>query len=154
MCSPMARRHKPGKRTKSGRLSRAYATVCRDNGMAEVQARRQALCNGSPPELSATPLGALLANGHIDLDQCRAGERYAWLRAVSFGVGRPDVVCDHIEPGSPRLRSESQLIRLRERFETMAGMLGHDQKQALDVAVVEARLPAWVGRMKLGRPLS
>jgi hypothetical protein len=112
------------------------------------------LCNGSPAELSGSPLGILLANGAIDHDQCRAGERYSWLRAAAFGIARPDVAHDRIEPYSPRLREEEQLIRLRERFEAIVGRLGRDQKHALDVVVVEARLPAWFGLVKLGRRLS
>jgi hypothetical protein len=79
------------------------------------------LCNGSPTELSGSPLGILLANGHIDLDQSRAGERYAWLRSACFGVARPDVAYDHIEPWSPRPRLEAQVIRVRERYEAMVG---------------------------------
>jgi hypothetical protein len=150
----MARRRKYGARTRSGRLSRAYATTCRDNGTEQVQARRLALCNGSPAELSGSVLGILLANGHISVEQYRAGERYAWLRAVSFGLARPDVSFDHVDPYSPRLRSDEQLARLRERFEAVVGRLGRDQKHALDVIVIETRLPGWFRRVKLGRGLS
>jgi hypothetical protein len=147
------RRRKHGPRTRSGRLSRAYLGAARDSGTPEVQARRLALCNGSPPELASTPIGILFANHVITLDQCRAAHRYAFRRGVLFGGARPAGLGDMLEPGSPRLRSDKELAGIRARFEAMCGRLGRDQKAALDVLVVEQRLPAWFRAAKLGRPL-
>ena len=45
---PMARKRKPGSRTKSGRLSRAGHVQLRDHGTREGQRQRSALIDGAP----------------------------------------------------------------------------------------------------------
>ena len=79
-------RRKPGARTKSGRLSRAYKDPeIRDQGTKEFQAKRLALVNGADPALAATAPGILLANGFISPQQHAACQRYGWAHAMTFG---------------------------------------------------------------------
>ena len=88
----MARR-KPGPRTKSGRLSRAYKSPeLRDKGTPEAQNKRAYLINGSDPQLAATASGILLANGFLTPGQHVAALRYARWHALLYG--KPwSVVC-------------------------------------------------------------
>jgi hypothetical protein len=150
----MGRRRKSGKRTASGRLSRAHRDPdVTDRGTAEGIRNRHHLVNGAPVELAGSAIGVLLAGGHVDLEQVKAASRYAWLRSISFGVARPTVAYDLVEPRSPRLRSEKNLLELRQRFEDLVGKLGRDQKSALEAIVVDGRLPHWFRTLKLGRRL-
>jgi hypothetical protein len=61
-------------RSKSGRLSRAYQTVARDNSTQEVQAKREQLINGSPVELIASSAGILFARGLLRAEHYRAAD--------------------------------------------------------------------------------
>jgi hypothetical protein len=148
----MARRRKPGARTRSGRLSRAHLTIARDHGTPEGVRNRSFLINGASVELAGSAIGVLLANGHVTVEQARAAGRYAWLRSVSFGVARPDVAYDLVEPWSPRQRSDKDLLELRQRFEDLARRLGRDQKAGIEVVVVDGRLPAWFRHAKMQLP--
>ena len=125
----MPRRRKPGRRTATGRLSRARANIIRDTGTPEGVRNRTLLINGSAPELAGSAVGILLANHHITAAMAKAADEYARLRAVSFGIARPDVAYDLIEPRSPRLRSEARLVELRAFFEAMVGRISWDQKR-------------------------
>ena len=88
----MPRPRKPGPRTKSGRLSRAYKSpVLRDKGTPEAQSKRHALINGADPQLAATASWILLANGLIERDQHSAALIYARLHALVFGKPWPHV---------------------------------------------------------------
>jgi hypothetical protein len=111
------------------------------------------LCNGADPALAATPLGILLANGHINRGQFRAGERYASARAIIFGMARPTVTADHLEPHGPVTRSDGHLARIRRRFEGDVARLDPDQKRALDVVAVDGKLPTWFRLAKAGLAL-
>jgi hypothetical protein len=91
----------------------------------------------------AAPLGVLFANGHLTREQVRAAEYYGFLRAASFGMARPSVSADLVEPYSPKLRSEAHQAWLRERFEDMVTKLAPEQKSALDWVLVDGKLPAW-----------
>jgi hypothetical protein len=140
-------------RTRSGRLSRAQVTFARDHGTPEGVRNRAYLVNGSPVELAGSGIGVLLAAGHIDRGQARAADHYAALRAICFGLGRPSVAHDMVEPYDPRPRTDDRLASAREAYEGLAGRLGRDQKAALEVVVVDGRLPDWFWRAKLGRAL-
>jgi hypothetical protein len=147
------RPRKPGTRTPSGRLSRAYKGAARDEGTRDAERHRLALVNGGDPALASSPLGILLANGCIDRDQERAGQRYAAVRAILFGPGRPSVSSDVDEPHTPTLRTDEHLEGLRNRFESMVRQLGPDQKVALDHVVVDGKLPTWFSLTKARRQL-
>jgi hypothetical protein len=146
------RPRKPGPRTASGRLSRTYKGAACDHGSRDAERHRVELVNGSDQALAASPIGVLLANGHITPEQERAGRRYGWLRSVSFGVGRPSVAYDWIEPHDPRLRSDARQAALRQRFEDLVARLDPNQKVAIDHLLVDQRLPTWFRIAKSGRP--
>jgi hypothetical protein len=149
----MGRRRKSGKRTPSGRLSRAHRNPeVADHGTAEGIRNRAFLVNGSPAELAGSAIGVLLANGHIDAEQAHAAGQYRTVYALSFGLPVPRAMQRAFEPHTPPIRSNRFLARARERFEAMAGRLDRDQKAALDQLVVEGALPAWFRRAKMGRP--
>jgi hypothetical protein len=147
------RKAKPGTRAPSGRLSEAAAAIPVDPGSRYAERHRLLLCNGADPVLAASALGILLANRHISRDQVRAGERYAAARAILFGLARPVVVADHLEPYDPPVRSDGHLARIRKRFEGMIARLGPDQKRALDAIVIDGKLPPWFRLVKAGLPL-
>jgi hypothetical protein len=72
---PMARRRKAGRRTKSGRFSRAADAIPVDRGTAGGQRNRSFLINGAAPEMVGSTLTILLANTQITPEQARAGNR-------------------------------------------------------------------------------
>jgi hypothetical protein len=111
------------------------------------------LCNDGDQALAASPLGILLANDLISREQRRAGERYGAARAITFGMARPSVGPDMLEPYDPPARSDGHLMKARERFERMAVRLDPDQKRALDVVAVDGKLPVWFRMLKAGQPL-
>jgi hypothetical protein len=148
-----SRRNDDRPRTASGRISRAYKGAARDDGTRDAERHRLALVNGADPALAAHPLGVLLANGHISREQERAGHRYAAVRAILFGPGRPSVSSDVDEPHTPTLRTDEHLEGLRNRFESMVRQLGPDQKVALDHVVVDGKLPTWFSLTKARRQL-
>jgi hypothetical protein len=148
----MARPRKSGARSRSGRLSRAHITVARDHGTPEGVRNRGFLVNGSPVELAGSAIGVLLANGHIELEQVRAAERYRRAYSSCFGLPIPKASQALVEPYTPRANDRS-LARALVRFEELAGRLGRDQKQALDHLVIDGRIPHWFRMVKLGRLL-
>lgn len=77
------RKRLAGRRTRSGRLARTPQAA--DRGTEQLQAVRAWLAQGGNPDLTAYPLGILLANGEISERQHEAGCRYAWLHAIVFG---------------------------------------------------------------------
>jgi hypothetical protein len=82
----MPKKRKPGPRTKSGRLSRAYKSPeLRDKGTPENQNKRAYVINGADPQLAASASGILLANKMIGQDQHVACMRYAHAHALVFG---------------------------------------------------------------------
>jgi hypothetical protein len=63
------RPRKAAKRSKSGRLSRAYKSIARDEGTEEFVEKRKRLINGADPSCAATASGILFANGVLSRDQ-------------------------------------------------------------------------------------
>jgi hypothetical protein len=116
--------------------------------------RRSDVASGAAPELAGSAIGVLLANGHIDVEQAHAAGRYAWLRAVLFGIARPSVASDLGEPWSPILRADARLAKIREVYERLCSRLGRDQKQQIDLLMVDNRLPSWFRQGKLGYRLT
>jgi hypothetical protein len=133
---------KAGARAASGRLSEVRAATV-DHGSRYAERHRLVLVNGADPVLAASPLGILFAHGHLTREQVRAGERYAAARAVLFGMARPTVAADHLEPHDPTVRSDGHLARIRKQFEGDVARLDPDQKRALDVVTIDCRLPVW-----------
>jgi hypothetical protein len=134
----MARKRKPGKRTRSGRLSRAYLDPnVRDMGTPEVQAKRRALVGeGSALELSATAPGVLHAHAYLDKDQYAEALEYRRLRCALYGPPWPMFSTS----SGP---TEERIARLQERFDRMAAALTEEQKRIItDVAVLD-RIPTW-----------
>jgi hypothetical protein len=152
----MARRRKAGKRTPGGRLSRAHRDPdVPDHGTAESQAKRLMLVNGCPiVELAADAIGVLVAHGHVDGDQMRAGLRYRRAYGLSFGMPIPGSSQRLFEPYAGQPHDDDYLKRARARFEGMARQLGHDQQSAINQVLVDNRLPPWFRTLKLGRRLS
>jgi hypothetical protein len=113
------RRDRP--RTKSGRLSRAYATSCRDLGTSELQAKRLAAVGpGNDPVLSATIAGRYWARGLIDQEQYVRALEVRQLYVSQFGPGWPS----NAERGDPA--SEKYLLRCRRKLERIARALGRE----------------------------
>ena len=132
----MARKRKPGPRTPSGRLSRAYKSPeLRDKGTPEVQDKRAYLINGSDPQLAATASGILLANGFLTHEQHAAAMRYSWAHALT--CGRP------LAPSPPARGTgrrpdpaDDLLERARQRLQAMDARLTSEQRQPVgNVAV-------------------
>ena len=118
----MARKRKPGPRTKSGRLSRAYKAEARDHGTAEVQAKRIALVGEADPALAASALGVLLARGLLDVkdrpemarDRYHAGLRYRELRSAIFPPIWPN------SPVGPAI-NEDRRAKIEREFRSIVG---------------------------------
>jgi len=99
MARKRGRPRKPGKRTESGRLSRAYTGPAREAGTAELQAKKLAAVNGAGnPALSAPAASILLAHDVPNRDQHAAAERYHRCYARSFGL--PDYGPSLLSDGS------------------------------------------------------
>jgi hypothetical protein len=135
MAKKRGRPRKPGPRTKSGRLSRAYkAPELRDKRTPEFCAKRAYLINWADPQLAATVSGILFANGHLTMAQRDAGENYANLHRLAFGNqwGHACVLDD----SSGRSISDERLVKLRRILDAMHAYLTPEQRQAIaDVAV-------------------
>ena len=128
-------------------------SACRDEGPPEAQRNRALLINGAPVELAASALTVLVANGFVTTAQAKAADEYARLRGINFGIARPDVAYDLVEPRSSRLRSEARLATLRGFFEAMVSRVTWDQKLVIDRLVVTDALPGWFVRIRTRRPL-
>jgi hypothetical protein len=148
----MGRRRKAGKRTPSGRLSRAHRDIeVRDHGTAEGVRKRHLLVNGAPIEWAGSAITILQANGHVSAEQVNAAQRYRWAYSLAFGLPIPKASQAFVEPHTPRSTDRS-LAKALGRFEALAGRLRRDQKAVLDQLVVDGALPGWFRRAKMGRP--
>jgi hypothetical protein len=116
----VARRRKRDRpRTKSGRISRAYATIARDLGTPELQAKRQAAVGeGADPTLSVTAPGRYFARGLIEPQHYLAALTLRALYTTQFGPGWPG----NGERDAPA--NEAYLARCRRRLERIAATLG------------------------------
>jgi hypothetical protein len=150
----MARKRKPGPRTKSGRLSRAHKRnpELRDQGTFEGQRKRTALIDGASVELAASAAGILFANGHLEQKHFSAAVSYARLHALVFSRQGPTpcLLSKHLPwQGGPVLdeggieAAERKLIRLNAK-------LSDAQKQVIGNVAVFSNLPTWfyMGKFK------
>ena len=71
-----------------------------------------------------------------------------------FGKARPTVAHDLVEPHDAPWRPEDRLVQVREAFESLCHRLERDQKQQLDLLVIDGKVPGWFRAAKLGRRLS
>jgi hypothetical protein len=137
----MPRKRKPGPRTKSGRLSRAYTGPARDVGTPEFCAKRAYLINGSDPQLAASASGILLANGFLNRGQHAAALTYAWAHALTYR--RPwRQACplgDRTGGGMPEDRLERAKVKLAE----MDAKLSPEQRLAVANVAVFGFVPQW-----------
>ena len=146
----MGRRRKPGKRAKSGRLSRAHHDPrVRDFGTPEAQAKRKALVGenekGDPndPNLSATAVGTLYANGYLTRSQYAEAIEYRRLRCAIYGAPWPTT-------GLGPAAAEEALAELQRRFEEKVRVLTEYQKSVVTrVAVFDWR-PMWFFDLRNG----
>lgn len=145
----MAKRRR-GKRTLSGRLSRAYKGPARDDGTRELQAKRTALVGetpppGSPPDakppdpaLSATMPGILFARGVLTREQLEAAERFRRLRCALYGPPWPG---NGIPLGDGN--DEQRLSWMQCDFNLMIAALNHAERAVLQsVCVFDQALQA------------
>jgi hypothetical protein len=144
----MGRKRKSGARTKSGRLSRAYAGPARDPGSPESILKRAALINGSDCQLAASASGILLANGYLTREQHAAAMSYSWCHAMLYGrpwkqacllgdrdgVEAPDELVEHA----------------KTMMATMHALLTLRQQQAVANLAVFNFWPRWFRAAKLG----
>jgi hypothetical protein len=144
----MAKRKKAGKRTKSGRLSRAYLDPnVRDLGTPEVQAKRRALVGeGNALELSATAPGILHAHAYLDKDQYAEALEYRRLRCALYGPPWPMFSIS----SNP---TEERISKLQDRFDRMAAALTEEQKSVITAVAVFDVLPTWFFCRRLGLKL-
>jgi hypothetical protein len=148
------RPRKPGARTPSGQLSRAAGAVPVDRGTREGQRNRTFLVNGSPVELAGSPVGILLAGGHIEARHAAAAWKYAMMRARCFGMARATANWDLIDLGrGGQPLTEDRQKHARRAFERLVALLEPAQKSALDLLVVDGAIPTWFRRAKLRQPL-
>jgi len=138
----MARRRKPGQRTKSGRLSRQGV----DRGTQELRDRRAWLAGDGDPANTTYPLGILLANGAIGEDLHRYGCDYAWMHAVLFGsASTAAITADRARPGA--ILDEVALRRISLKMELARRALdqaGRQIRDAVEALVVYERVPRWM----------
>lgn len=145
----MARKRKSGSRTKSGRLSRAYATEARDHGTPELQTKRQQLVGPSgDPNHAATVPGILCAHGHIDTDQRDAALRYAVLRCALYGTPWP-------RTPTYQETTDAHVLRLKRAFEAMLAKLTPDQRTTIaNTALANPTTPPiWAQRQQHNQTL-
>ena len=134
----MAKKRRPGKRTKSGRLSRAYRDPdVRDQGTHQVQEKRQAIVGaGNDPNLSSSAPGILFAHGYLDKHQYAEALEYRRLRCVLYGTPWP---C-YAESSIP---SDSRIKAMQERFDEKVRMLNEDQRHVVTNVAVFDFIPNW-----------
>ena len=134
----MPRKRKSGKRAKSGRLSRAHHDpLVRDFGTPEAQAKRKALVgeNGDP-NLSATAVGTLYANGYLTQSQYDEAIEYRRLRCAIYGAPWPTT-------GLGPAAAEGALAELHLRFDEKVRALTEYQKFVVANVAVFDWLPTW-----------
>jgi hypothetical protein len=136
----MARKRKPGPRTKSGRLKRRphRDLTLRDLGTPEFREKRHAMINGADPQLAATASGILLANDFLTPDQHHAALKYARWHSLLYGSPWAACAC----PLSRELAhhghepQEAIVIRAKHAIDAMNARLNPEQRQAVaNVAV-------------------
>jgi hypothetical protein len=153
----MARRRKSGKRTKSGRLSRAYKHPdLRDYGTPEFAAKRNAAINGADPQLAATASGILLANGYLTQSQHHAALKYARWHSLLYGSPWATCACplSHELAHHGREPPENLLVRAKHAIDAMNARLDPDQRQAVANVAVFGFVPQWFFTIRLKlRPL-
>src|SRR5688500_15672041 len=119
----MARKRKAGARTRSGRISRAYAGPARDVGTADLRRHRLALVNGAhDPALSATLAGIMLAHGILSPEQHVAAQRYRQLRGALYGCPLA-----RNEGGVPA-PDPDRILKLQQAFDALVRRLSPQQK--------------------------
>ena len=134
---------KPGARTKSARLSRAYRGPARDSGTPELQRKKLAAVNGAvDPALSASPASILFAHGVLSRDQVAAAERYRRCYALSFGLPHFGG-CLLSDGPSGRALDDDRLAHARRQLDAMVAALTTEQKLQIDNLVISAWIPGW-----------
>jgi hypothetical protein len=84
---PHGQAPKEGRRTKTGRLSRAFTGPARDEGTRELQRHRLCPVNGAhDPALSSSLAGIMFAHGILSSRQHAAAQRYRMPRSALYGV--------------------------------------------------------------------
>jgi hypothetical protein len=137
----MPRKRKPGQRTKSGRLSRAYQGPARDSGTREMQAKRAYLINGSDPQLAASASGILLANGFLTRHQHAAALTYAWAHALTYG--RPWRQACPLGDRTGSAPSDDRLAKAKAKLAEMDAKLSPEQRHAVGNVAVFGFVPMW-----------
>jgi hypothetical protein len=143
MAKRRGRSRKSGKRTASGRLSRAYKHIeLRDLGTDEMRIKRGYLINGADPQLAASASGILLANGMIDRDQHAAVLTYARLHSLVYGkVWTFKCPLAHELGAQGNEPSESTIAWAQRPLDEMNSRLSLEQRQAVANAAVFGLLP-------------
>jgi hypothetical protein len=149
----MARKRKDGRRTKSGRLSRAgKPREARLGPTEENAAKMRALVNGSDPALAASAVGILFANAHLSEAQYVAAMRYSRAHAIVFG--RPWA---HIQdalkcmPWGGDPPTDGQHEWAERQLDKWHAKLSLDQRQAIANVTVFGFIPTFffVSRLRL-----
>jgi hypothetical protein len=146
----MGRRRKAGQRSRSGRLSRAYQTVARDEGTPELVAKKLRAVNGAAdPALSASAASILFAHGVLTRDQHDAAGEYHRCWALTFDVPWRK------RTGDGRPVSDEILARAKIDLDAMVAALDHEQKREIDNLVISNWLPGWFYALQgIGRELA
>jgi hypothetical protein len=150
----MARKRKPGPRTKSGRLSRAHKRnpELRDQGTFEGQRKRTALINGASVELAASVPGILFANGHLEQRHFSAAINYARLHALVFGRQGPTpcLLSKHLPWQGGFIPDEGGIEAAERKLTRLNGLLTDAQRQQVGNICVFSHLPTWfyMGKFK------
>jgi hypothetical protein len=148
----MARKRKPGARTKSGRLSRAHKSAARDFGTAQAQAKRTALINGAAVELAASASGILFANGHLEQRHFSAAINYARLHTLVFGRQGPTpcLLSKHLPWQGGFVPDEEGIEAAERKLIRLNAQLTDAQKQVIGNVAVFSNLPTWfyMGKFK------
>lgn len=139
----MPRKRKKAPRTKSGRLSRAYQTIAKDEGTPEVQAKRQAAVGTGDPVLAASALGYLLAYEHIDREQYDEALRYRALWTAKFGTLG---LCNSYGPTA----SDERLAKLEIKLAELERRMTVEEREELVWVACGDRIPVWFDAKRLG----
>ena len=137
----MPRKRKAGKRTKSGRLSRAIVNT-RDNGTPEVQHKRRAVVGDADPALSASAPGILFAHGVLDRDQFDQAMIYRRLRSAVYGSPWPTNVL------GPDV-TDKRLAALQRRLAEIEARVSQQQRHVVAEVAVFDHIPQFFYCTKL-----
>jgi hypothetical protein len=137
------RRRKPGPRTKSGRLSRAYGSaLLRDLGTEEGQAKRRALVGDDGGQtLACTAPGILFANGFLTIDQYTEALEYRRLWTAMFGT-------PWRSSSDAAEATEEMLVEATKKFRRMTLLLTDEQELAVRNICVFDEIPIGYIRMR------